>query len=420
MIKLVIPVIYLILISNLYSQDIFTELIEVYDKKDFFKLYEKTNNSGLTGWKKSYLETLNLSLFGKLNESNKTASDLIKNYQNELNDSLTLKLYEVMLHNNVNLYNYSEASRITDIILSKFTGIIDSKQKTELENSGIIWKAAEKNLPQSVEFRSDTKIETTRDLAGLMNVPIKLNDKDAVFVFDTGANFSVITESFAKKLGIRMLNGKIKVGAMTGEKVDSQLGVGDLMQIGNMVFKNVLFLVMPDEVLTFAGGMYKINGIVGFPVIREMNELHIAKTHIFVPQVASKKEVRNLVIDGFNPVINVIINGDSLAFSFDSGAKATILFPPYYEKYKKQIDSKYQVEDIEIGGAGGTKTVKGFILDELNLKVIDSKAKLEDIRLAKEELTGDSKYFYGNLGQDFFSQFDEMIMNFESMYVEFK
>lgn len=420
MLKFASLMLFFVLISNIFSQDMFSELNKMYEKKEFFKFYEKSKNSGLTGWKKSYIEVLSLSLFGKLNESNKAAGDLLSNFPNELNDSLSLRLYQVLLHNNVNLYNYSEASAITGIVLSKFEKIIEPKHKKDFENSGIIWKAAEKIQPQTVEFKADSKIETTRDLAGLMNVPVKLNSKDAVFVFDTGANFSTITESFAKKHGIRLLDGKIKVGTVTGDKVDSQLGVADELEIGNMFFKNVIFLVMPDEVLTFAGGMYKINGIVGFPVIREMNELHIAKTHIFIPQTASKKETRNLALDGFMPVINIIVGSDSLAFSFDTGAKTTILFPPYYEKYKTVIDSKYKEEDIEIEGAGGAKTIKGYIIDEINLKVIDSKARLEDVRLAKEEVIGDSKFFYGNLGQDFFKQFDEMILNFQSMYVEFK
>lgn len=398
----------------------FTEFNKMYEKKEFFRLYEASKNSGLSGWQKTYIDAVNLSLFGKLTESNKAAADLVNNNLNNMSDSLVLKLYEIMLHNNVNLYNYKEASEITEKILNGYSGLLDSNEKAETKNAEIIWKAAYDVPPQTVEFKGDSKIETTKDIAGLMNVPLTLNGKDALFVFDTGANFSVITSSYAKKHGIKLLKGKIKVGGVTGNKMDSELGVAETVIIGNMEFKNVLFLVMPDEVLTFAGGMYRINGIIGFPVIREMNELHIAPTYLFVPKLAAKKDFRNLALDGFMPVINVIIGKDSLAFSFDTGAKRTILFPPYYEKYKTKIDGKYNVEDIDVEGAGDAKTVKGYILDEINIKIGDANTTLEDVRLTKEELIKDSKYFYGNLGQDFFSQYDEMILNFESMYVEFK
>jgi hypothetical protein len=44
---------------------------------------------------------------------------------------------------------------------------------------------------------------------------------------------------------------------------------------------------------------------------------------------------------------------------------------------------------------------------------------LEDISLVAEPILKHSEEYYGNLGQDFFKQFGEMTLNFESMYAEF-
>ncbi len=38
-----------------------------------------------------------------------------------------------------------------------------------------------------------------------------------------------------------------------------------------------MFIVFPDSVLSFAGGAYKINGIIGFPVIEQLQEVRIDK-----------------------------------------------------------------------------------------------------------------------------------------------
>lgn len=404
--------------SNHMSQDKFTELTELYEKKEFFRLYEYSKSSGLEGWQKQYIDAMTLSLFSRFSESNSNIDAILN--ANTLSDSLTMQLLEIRLHNMVNTGNYKEASEITETLLTKYAALMDSTEKAEAENSGLIWKAASNIPAQTVEFKDNTNIETSRDMAGLMNLPLTLNGVAGEFVFDTGANFSVITKSYSEKHKVKILDAKIKVGGMTGNKMDSELGVAENLQIGNMVFRNVLLLVMPDEVLSFAGGLYKINGIIGFPVIREMKEIHLKKDGLYVPKTASQKDFRNLVLDGFMPVINVIQGADSLAFSFDTGAKKTILFPPYYEKFKQQIDGKYEVEDIDVGGAGESKTVKGYMLDKVTFKVGSNSADIEDIRLVKEQLLNDSKYFYGNLGQDYFGKFSEMIFNFESMYAEFK
>lgn len=402
------------------ENDMFNRLNSMYEKKEFFKMYEDAKSPGLTGWHKTYVDALSGSLKSRFSESNAMIDDIIKNYTESLTDSMLYRIYGVKLHNTINLGNYKAASDITAIMLSKFPGMIDSTEKADMENSQIIWKAAESVNAQTVEFSGDTKVSAKRDMAGLINIPLTVNGIEGEFVFDTGANFSVITKSYALKHNIKILDGKIKVGGMTGNKMDSELGVAEDLQIGNMIFHNVILLVMPDEVLTFAGGMYKINGIIGFPVIRAMREIHFKNEEIIVPLLPAKKDLNNLFLSGFIPVINVIISGDSLAFSFDTGAKKTILFTPYYEKYKSTIEEKYTAEEIEVGGAGENKKVQGFILDDLTLDIGGSKAAIEKIKLVKEKLLDDSKYFYGNLGQDFFSQFDEMILNFESMYVEFK
>ena len=74
---------------------------------------------------------------------------------------------------------------------------------------------------------------------------------------------------------------------------------------------------------------------------------------------------------------------------------------------------------ITIGGAGGSIDVKGFILDDVILSIGNTKATLDKVRLIAEEIKDKDNYFYGNIGQDVINQFDEMVINFESMYIEF-
>lgn len=417
--KLRVILTVLLMNISLFSQSLFNELHSLHEKKHIFEFASGLKAGGITGTELRILEALERNLFNDPESSNRIINELLSDNPGNIPDSLMLQLLEAKLQNEVNLYDYSSAYSTSELILSKYKSLLDSTEEWETNNSHTIWKAALDIKPQTAEFIKDSKLDASRDLAGLMNVKVSVAGEEADFVFDTGANFTVVNKSYAGKLKLKYLSGKFKVGAITGNKVDSELAYAPEMKIGNIIFKNVLFLVLPDEILSFAGGLYIIKGIVGFPVIKQMKEVHFRNDELFIPVKSAEKKLGNFALDGFVPVINVIYKNDSLAFTFDTGARHTILYLPFLEKFRKEIESKYTLEEIEIGGAGGTKTVKGYKIDKIKLMIGGATATIEDVKLVAEPILKHSDQYYGNLGQDFFKQFGEMTLNFESMYAEF-
>lgn len=407
---------------RIFSQDDFESLLKLHQNKDLFSFISisEKNNLNLNDWQKKYVQALSLNLKNKNNESNELIKEILSDNSATTADSLKKMLYEVRLKNSVHLSDYSDAFYCSVFITDNFRSLLDSNELFDLENSQKIWKAAQLPDKQKALITGDSKIPISRDLAGLVNISVSCGGEDEDFIFDTGANFSVVNRSTAVKMKLKILEGTIEVGAITGKKITSQLAVAEKLIIGDITFYNVVFLVMPDEALSFAGGLYTIKGVIGLPVIKAMKEVHIRKNEIFIPVKPASVNFSNLLIDGFVMVINIVNKGDSLAFTFDTGAKKTILYSSFYQKYKKDIDSKYELKEIELGGAGGTVKVKGFKIDDIAFNIGSSKLKLEDISLVSENIKDHDKGYFGNLGQDYMGEFSEMIMNFEDMYVDFK
>jgi hypothetical protein len=71
------------------------------------------------------------------------------------------------------------------------------------------------------------------------------------------------------------------------------------------------------------------------------------------------------------------------------------------------------------GGAGGQTTVEEYIIKDFPLRIGSKKTVLEQIPVALEEY-GFNRYFDGNLGQDVFTQFNTLIINFKYMYGDFQ
>jgi predicted aspartyl protease len=409
--------------SNSFAQgDLFVELKSLYGSSQYFKLNNMFNlsKSNLEAWQQLYFESLLLSLFNKPEDSNEKIKTLLNDYPSVLNDSLRNELYKAMLINYINLFDYQNSLTVTEYIISNFSGLIDSTEKKEYLNSGVIWKAAKDLKHKNAIIKRDSRVRIEKDMAGYVNIPLKINGTEVEFVFDTGANISTVTRSFARKLSLKMLIGEIEVGTSTDKKVKANLAYADSVNIGNFTCYNALFLVVDDELFSFAGGLYVIDGIVGHPIIKEMRELRLSKDELFIPAEPVKKELKNFVLDGLTPIVNIVYKKDTLEFSFDSGAKKTALHYPFFEKYKADIVSKYEPDEIILEGAGGEMKYKGYIIDELTISVSGSKSVLEDVKLIAEPFKEEKrKNFYGNLGQDYIKQFKTMIINFENMYIEF-
>lgn len=406
--------------SSLLSGEKFETLLKLYEKKDYFKFADNYNNGDLNNWEAMYINALILNLRSKYIQSNQLILELTGKYNDLVTDSLKVQLYETRMKNSVNIFDYKDALYCTDVIIDNYIGLLDSNESDDMKNSRIIWKAASEIQAETIEISGDSRLKIKKDMAGLINIPVKCGGVEEDFIFDTGANFSVVNDTYAKKMKLTMLPGNIKVGSVTGTMNDSKLAYAELIEIGNMKCRNVIFLVLPDDALSFAGGLYVINGIIGLPVIKEMKEIHIMEKEIFIPKQRSTTGFTNLLIDGFIPVIEVVEGSDSLAFTFDTGARKTILYSSYYQKYKAAIDKKYQPEDIEFSGAGGAIKVKGYKLESNNFKIGTSSLKLEDLSLVAENIKDHDKSFFGNLGQDYMGEFSQMILNFEDMYVDFK
>lgn len=398
------------------------KLNSLYNEKQYFKLKNnlKSSENSLDEVQRLYFNSLILSAFNRPSESNGFIDELLNDFSGQLSDSMKVNLLNSKLLNCINLYLYKEALNVTEQLLTEHKPLIENKEIEDLENSALIWKAASNVAPQTISKTGDTKLNIKQDLAGLPNIKVKINNQEEEFIFDTGANFSTVSNSIAKKLGMNFLNGKVEVGTSTGSKVNSELAYGDTVRIGNMIFTNVLFLVLPDEDLSFGNGAYVIKGIIGFPVIEDMKQITLSEKEIFIPAETDKSVYNNLSMDGLIPMIETILNSDTLIFSFDTGAKGTMLYFKYYEDNKTDIESNYKPEDIKFSGAGGEVIMKGFNLNGMKFEIASGKAELDNISLISEHFTDHDEFVYGNLGNDFIKKFSKMTINFENMYVDFE
>jgi predicted aspartyl protease len=403
------------------SDSLVIRLQAILDQKDFFRLKATLEREGaaLTVSNRVYFQAFVDNVFGRNDLSLREVSALLGEAKNGITSKQQCVLWLLQADNYYKMGQYRLATGCCDTLLSRYGDTMDAAQREELGNDRVLWHALEDVPPQEVRMQGPTSIHWIRDAVGLMNVPVRMDSSTYNFVFDTGAGLSTISESFADRLKLRRRVGSLDVQSSTGIHNASTLAVADSLYLGSILLRNVVFLVLPDTQLSFPPIHYSINAILGLPVIWQLQEVHIRRDGTLTLQPGTPTGPPNLALDGWAPIVSVLMDGDSLCFHFDTGASETELYSSYLERYRQKVLLEGKPRTTKRGGAGGIVQTEVYRLKDVRLAVGGRLATLSHLDVLAHPTEGAPDKYFGNLGQDVLSQFPEMVLNFTYMNLNF-
>lgn len=410
--------------SNISKNDIVfdNQLSELLENKNFFVLREKLKNAEnkLSRDRQLYYEAYCAQAFNEMQKSNENVNILLKKYKSQLNDTLISELLTIKSNNFIHRYQYKDATEIYKTIIEKYNHVLDSSKMEDYQNMLHLFETIASVEPQMIHKEKDTEIPSYRNQYNHLMSTVKCGKIQDEFIFDTGAELSTISSSFAKKMGLKIYESDVKVGSSTSITVQTKLAVADSLYVGDILFENVVFLVLPDEHLSFPSINYEIHGIIGFPVIHQMGEIRIRKDGTLkVPFAPQSKQLENMFLDGLRPVVQLFSDNDTLLLTFDTGANKSELSKRYYEAHKDEVERNGKLQTAQQGGAGGIIDIEGYVLKNFSYTIGTRSNVLPEIRVLLEEFEF-TKHYDGNLGQDVFTQFNEMTLNFNHMFIDFE
>jgi hypothetical protein len=200
-------------------------------------------------------------------------------------------------------------------------------------------------------------------------LPFSINGVHGTYWFDTGAELSVLTESEAKRFGLRVLPTSVEVGDVNGTQVNTRIAVADELSIGSIRMKHVAFLVLPDNQPPFNEQSPGSRGLIGIPVLLAFERFVWGADKSF--EIGTKSSLKNaphaaLCFDGNHPVVQVAYDKQPLAFALDTGATNTDLYPPFASAFPELIRSATKTDSYKMEGAGGAKYMEAATLESLS------------------------------------------------------
>jgi hypothetical protein len=417
--------IFMVLCTEMACTKVFqpiTKLNALVESKKFGELYtELSANRNIYNDKTLiYYDLILKSVLNQPEESNA----LIQKFRiqfNRFNDTISYNLVQTEYYNNQKLDNYKKLKELSADLIENYKQFIDSTDFVELKDDNIAFGFLENELPTTLIKNADSKIKVIKDLAGYNLLCVKSkNDSTVNMIFDTGANVNVVSESTAKKLNLRIIpDAVVYVMGATGTRNASKIAIADQGFIENIEFRNAEFIVFADSLLTFANGRYKINGVIGFPIIMRFESIRFTDSLIYIPKNPDAlASVPNLFIEGDDYIIDVTYKNSILPFFFDTGNSNTSFYKNMYDidsmTFKALKDTVFSYSSV-----GGTLTQKAKLLPEIKLDCGSKSFVLKDTYITLEENILNPDLF-GNIGKDFVNQYKSITMCFKHAYIDFE
>ncbi len=311
------------------------------------------------------------------------------------------------------LGRYREAADACRQALRRFGRLLPGNERDGLLSQADLWSALADIPPQRVEVARDATVRMTN-----RRFPVRVADRTVLFGYDTGSNMSILFKSVADELGLALYGPPVKVQTGSGGSVDGRIGVVPELGWESIRIWNAVFLILEDDL--FPAGSDRADGVrkglLGMPVLEALGEITETRAgDLIVTARPRPRRAQNMCFSGFMPVVEAIHRGARLRLCLDTGATATSLYPPYYRRFRGEINGRSRLRESVVGGLGDPRTVAVRVLDEFAFRAGGMDFALRRVLVQTQETHADSLRFHGTIGVDLLPRCSRLTMDFASM-----
>jgi len=373
------------------------QLRQLQEKNRFFELREALQQAGWNNPENLFYRALVESRFG---QEPAAVVDLQKFLAANSDPVLQRKAYEEMASALVRLGRYGDAALALSEVLHLTP--LNDLDRTDTENSRALYQSLADIAPQTVEFAEETATQAEFSPLGSWDVPVEVNGHKGKWIFDTGANWSTVSESEAAEMGLAPRETNTYVKGSTGKTNPLRVAIAGDLRVADAHLRNVVFLVLSDKALYVGPLQYQIRGILGIPVLRALGRVAISAKGVIRIEAkgATVDGEPNLFLDGWDLITDVRHGCRRLEMVLDTGANATALNPSFREALMPDEIAALKSAQDKTAGAGGVVTRKSQVLPRLRLDMLGRTEELTKVTLTGQQPTGDKGYRDGTLGTD--------------------
>ncbi len=250
----------------------------------------------------------------------------------------------------------------------------------------------------------------------LIKVPVEVNDFESAAVVDTGAAYTIVTQSFARSVGVREIpNSRASGRGLHTKEFPLTFGVIDRLEFVGFTLQNVPVMLMPDDALQFetSRGSFPVPIVLGLHLIKQFRvELDYAARRLALTRVdfrgAGRDPQQNLFVARGRLFSRASINRYGwYEMLLDTGSEPTMLTSGGVVRAKLSASGKFYPKTLH--GLGKSQAAWARV-DSVTIGLSDYAVRFQNV-VVKED---DGALEDGILGNSFLKNF-RVSLDFKSM-----
>lgn len=246
----------------------------------------------------------------------------------------------------------------------------------------------------------------------------RLNGHSVSWLLDTGANFSLISDAEASRLGMTIHRTPGRAGDLAGGSAAARTATADRLTIGSTEMRHVTFLVTPAGEMPWKELPAGKQGIIGIPVALALESVQWSSdescTFGAPVKYPSPTSGAPLYFDRLFLMTDVIMEGKPLRFTLDTGNQGgTQLWPRFGREFSGLVSERGSKSSKRLVQVGGAKEHPTTVIPAVRLTTGGRDVTLAVVHLFSPPVGHDASY--GLLGIDAFADAREVSIDFRTM-----
>ncbi|WP_420137547.1 aspartyl protease family protein, partial [Sphingomonas sp.] len=284
--------------------------------------------------------------------------------------------------------------------------------RNELETAAVLRDLARPR----VTGNGTATLRTHLNAVGTRNVDLTIGGVTLPWMIDSGANYSIVSESAARKMRLAIRDTRYQVTGSTGHSVATRIAVIDALPVGGIILHNVVAIVAPDAALHIRAPRtdYQIEAALGFPALAMLGRFRIDPDGTFAidRKAPLLRTGAKLYMNQLTPVAELEIAGRTSLLSVDTGARRTSLYASYAAGFGGRAGLWSKRRDMS-SGLGGSVEGEIFVEPQLMIMAGTHTVIEHNVPIAPD---GDkTNPILGNLGQPALTALGSYTFDFRSM-----
>lgn len=315
------------------------------------------------------------------------------------------------------IYRAQRVGRYREALAEIEALLANDPENASLKGARVLFNALARATDQIVVERRTSTVGY-RLKGGNLFVPVSADGRTGSWLVDTGANFSLMSESEARRLGLEIREERAAITDATGLTTATHTAIVNELRVGGVRLRNVAFLIARDDHQPFVDLEPGERAVLGLPVLLTFEAFRWTRDGAFqigVPSEATNRASSNLCFDGGMPVTRAEFLGRPISMHVDTGATVTHLWPLFAADFERFIAEHGSRSTKRVTGVGNSIDVSAILVPQLTIVVGDRDIVLRPASVLVDRTDAAGDRSHGNLGMDLLRQAGIVTVDFRAM-----